>query len=107
MDAGGVMCVVAAEDRRGNVGAGEIHVRRAVLWRVQPRNARGIHAEVGRVMVEERKRAGQLGLLVDHLEKNNMKSRHVLPSGVRHNKRNKNNKFTTKLCLPQKLTFCT
>lgn len=70
MDAGGVMGIVAAEYCRGHVGPGEIHVRRAV---VQPRHVRGVHAEVGRVVVEERKRAGQLGLLVDHLEMKNTK----------------------------------
>lgn len=69
MDAGGLISVVAAEDCRGNVGTGEIHLRRQVLWRIQPRHVGGVHAEVGRVVVKERKRAGQLGLLVDHLEK--------------------------------------
>ena len=63
------MGVVAAEDRRGNVGTGEIHLRRQVLRVVQPRHVGGVHAEVGRVVVKERERAGQLGLLVDHLEK--------------------------------------
>lgn len=69
VDAGGLMSVVAAEDCRGNVGTGEIHLRRQVLWRIQPRHVGGVHAEVGRVVVKERKRARQMGLLVDHLEK--------------------------------------
>lgn len=58
VDAGGLVGVVAAEDRRGHVGAGEIHVSRAVDRRVQARHTGGVHAEVGRVVVEERERAG-------------------------------------------------
>lgn len=41
------------------------------------------------MLVKERKRAGQLGLFVDHLENNHMKLHYVLLSGVHKNKCNK------------------
>lgn len=85
VDAGGVLSVGAASDCWGNVSAGEIHVRWAVERVVQPHHVRGVRTEVGRVFVKERKRAGQLRLLVDHLEKKNMKwcSRKRFPHVIR------------------------
>lgn len=71
VDAGGVLSVGAASDCWGNVSTGEIHVRWAVKRVVQPHHVRGVRAEVGWVL--ERKRAGNLRLLVDHLEKKNTK----------------------------------
>lgn len=72
MDARGGVSVVAALHRRGDVGAGEIHVQRAVQRRGKV--VRGVGAQVGRVVVKEGKRAGQLGLLVNHLDKTDMTS---------------------------------
>lgn len=63
---------MAALHRRGDVGAGEIHVQRAVQRRGKV--VRGVGAQVGRVVVKEGKRAGQLGLLVNHLDKTDMTS---------------------------------
>lgn len=79
VDTGGVVSIVASQDRRGNIGSGEIHLRRVVLLHVQPRHVRAIYAEVGRVVVKERKRAGQLGLFVYNLEKNNNKLHYSMP----------------------------
>lgn len=64
-----MMTVVAVGDRRGNVSAGQIHPHRAVLQGIRSRHARAVDADVVRVAVKERQRAGQLGLFVDHLEK--------------------------------------
>lgn len=70
MDAGGVVGVVAARHSRRDVRSGEIHLCRAVLYHVQPRHVRTVGAEIRRVVVEEGKRARQLGLFVDHLGNN-------------------------------------
>lgn len=67
VNAGGVESVGVARDSRGHVGAGEIHV--GVVGRlVQSCHVGAIHAEVWHVVVVW-ERAGHLGLLVDHLNK--------------------------------------
>lgn len=55
---------------------------------VQPHHVGAVHAKVGRVVVKERKRAGQLCFLVDHLEQYEVMLQKGLPGGALKIKKN-------------------